>query len=155
MTVPTVSATGMPAIDGSKGAGTAQAARDAMPAAPNQAADRAQTQAFDAQMGVAPSEPGAAGTVRMHQSHETHSLDAVVSKVRAETAALDTRYQDTMKQTLHPSTLVDPSDPMMSMVRLADFSYSASLTLAQYQFSMSMADASNGVSHSLLKNNAE
>jgi hypothetical protein len=47
---------------------------------------------------------------------------------------------------------LDKTDVTMTMVKLADFSYFASMTLAEYQMDMSFAQAANGVSHSLLKN---
>ena len=47
---------------------------------------------------------------------------------------------------------LDSMDVTMTMVKLADFSYFASMTLAEYQIDMSFAQAANGVSHSLLKN---
>lgn len=47
---------------------------------------------------------------------------------------------------------LDSMDVTMTMVKLADFSYFASMTLAEYQMDMSFAQAANGVSHSLLKN---
>ncbi|HEX7684468.1 MAG TPA: hypothetical protein VF446_13205 [Trinickia sp.] len=155
MTVPAVPSVELSDVKGSKGVSATQAANEAMPAAPNKEADTAQSQAFDRHMGVASTEAAPAGTVHMHRAHEARSLDALVAHVRAETAALDTRYQAAMTQMEHPGALLDPSDPMMSMVRLTDFTLTTTLTMQQYQFSMTMADASNGVTHSLLKNNAE
>lgn len=160
MTVPAVPSVALSDVKGSKDASATHAANEAMPAAPNKEADPAQAKDFDRQMGVASTEatPGAsapAGTIHMHRAHETRSLDALVARVRSETAALDTRYQAAMQQMEHPGALLDPSDPMMSMVRLTDFTLSTTVTMQQYQFSMTMADASNGVTHSLLKNNAE
>ncbi|RDU98068.1 hypothetical protein [Trinickia dinghuensis] len=159
MTVPAVTAVQSSVAQGASGAnaavGEAQAAQRAMPAAPRQEADPAQASAFDAQMSGQAAQAAPTGTVHMHSAQATHSLDAVVTHMRKETAALDVRYQEAMSQMEHPAALIDPSDPMMTMVRLTDFTLSTSVTLQQYQFSMAMADASNGVTHSLLKNNAE
>jgi hypothetical protein len=153
MTVPAVAAVQLADAKGPSGAGVTAA--QAMPAAPVGQADPAQASAFDAHMGAQAEQAAPAGTIRMHSAHETHSFDAVVTHMRNETAALDARYQAAMQQMEHPATLIDASDPMMTMVRLTDFTLSTSVTMQQYQFSMAMADASNGVTHSLLKNNAE
>ncbi|HTH73406.1 MAG TPA: hypothetical protein VL635_03285 [Trinickia sp.] len=155
MTVPAVPSVELSDVKGSKGVSATQAANEAMPAAPNKEAEPAHAKDFDQQMGVASAEPAPAGTIHMHRAHETRSLDALVAHVRSETAALDTRYQAAVQQMEHPGSLLDPSDPMMSMVRLTDFTLTTTVTMQQYQFSMTMADASNGVTHSLLKNNAE
>lgn len=157
MTVPAVAAVPAAALSevkGPNGASAAQAAAHAMPAAPDRAADSSQASAFDAQMSADAAEP-TAGAVHMHRAQETGGLDAMVTRVRKETAALDSRYEAAMSQMEHPAALIDPSDPMMTMVRLTDFTLTTSVTMQQYQFSMAMADASNGVTHSLLKNNAE
>lgn len=152
MTAPIIPA--IDAVQSVQGAKSpAAAAADAMPAAPDKAADPASAHEFAGH--VAGADAGQAGTVQMHRAHEPHALEAAIAHMRADTATLDARYEQAMTQASHASSLIDPSDPMMSMVRLADFSYSTSLTLAQYQFSMSMADASNGLSRSLLKNNTE
>jgi len=153
MTVPVAAAVQLSDAKGPGGAGVTAA--QAMPAAPVGQADSAQASAFDAHMGAQAEQAAPVGTIRMHSAHETHSLDAVVAHMRNETAALDARYQAAMSQMEHPATLIDASDPMMTMVRLTDFTLSTSVTMQQYQFSMAMADASNGVTHSLLKNNAE
>ncbi len=157
MTVPAVPAVPLSEVKGSNGVSAAQAAAHAMPAAPAKDAESAQASAFDAHMGAQTqaTEPAPAGAVHMHRAHETHSIDAMVTNMRKETAALDSRYEAAMSQMEHPAALIDPSDPMMTMVRLTDFTLTTSVTMQQYQFSMAMADASNGVTHSLLKNNAE
>ena len=155
MTVPAVAAVQLSEAQGPGGANAAAQAAQAMPAPPRQEADSAQASAFDAHMSADPALSAPAGTIPMHSAQETHSLDAVVTHMRKETAALDARYQAAMSQMEHPAALIDPSDPMMTMVRLTDFTLSTSVTMQQYQFSMAMADASNGVTHSLLKNNAE
>ena len=158
MTVPAVPAVGAvqrSEAEGPSGASAARMAAHAMPPAPEHEANPAQASAFDAQMGAEPAEPAAAGSIHMHRPQETSGLDAVITHVRTETAALDARYQAAISQIEHPSALIDPSDPMMTMVRLTDFTLTTSVTMQQYQFSMAMADASNGVTHSLLKNNAE
>ena len=153
MTVPAAAAGQFSSAKESSGAGVTAA--QAMPAAPVAQADPAQANAFDAHMNAQAAPDAPAGTVRMHSAHESHSLDAVVTHMRNETAALDARYQAAMSQMEHPAALIDAGDPMMTMVRLTDFTLSTSVTMEQYQFSMAMADASNGVTHSLLKNNAE
>ncbi|WP_206951734.1 hypothetical protein [Trinickia acidisoli] len=155
MTVPAVSTVQLSDVKGPNGVSAAASANEAMPAAPVHEADPAQAGAFDAHMSAQSTESAPAGTVRMHSAQETHSLDAVVTHVRKETAALDARYDAAMQQMEHPEALIDASDPMMTMVRLTDFTLSTSVTMQQYQFSMAMADASNGVTQSLLKNNAE
>lgn len=152
--VPAVPASALSEVKGPNGASAAQAAAHAMPAAPERAADSSQASAFDAHMRSDTAEP-TAGAVHMHRAQETGGLDAMVTRVRKETAALDSRYEAAMSQMEHPAALIDPSDPMMTMVRLTDFTLTTSVTMQQYQFSMAMADASNGVTHSLLKNNAE
>lgn len=147
----------VPAIGAASNAPTSlTAATGASPAAGGTApgeADPAQAKEFDGHMAsaVAP-----AGNVQMHRVHATtHSVDSTMAHIRTETAALDAKYESAMEKGTHISSIVDPSDPMMTMVQLADFSYSTSMTLAQYQFSMSMANASNGLTHSLLKNQSE
>ena len=156
MTVPAVPTVQLSEMSTSKGASAATAAAHAMPAAPNQDADQAQASAFDAQMSGQSAEAAPVGAVHMHRSaHETSSLDAMVNKMRKETAALDARYQAAMEQMEHPAALLDMSDPAMAMVRMVDFTITTSATMQQYQFSMTMADASNGVTHSLLKNDTQ
>jgi hypothetical protein len=155
MTVPVVAPVQLSEVKGPNGASAAQRAANAMPAAPEHEPDPAQASAFDARMGAAAPEPTAAGSIHMHRAHEASGLDAVITHVRKETGALDSRYQAAMSQMEHPAAMIDPSDPMMTMVRLTDFTLTTSVTMQQYQFSMAMADASNGVTHSLLKNNAE
>jgi hypothetical protein len=152
--VPAVPTVGLPGANRPNGASEAQAAAHAMPAAPTHEADSGEAGAFDTHMSTDAAEP-AAGAVHLHRAQEAGGLDAMVTRVRKETAALDSRYEAAMSQMEHPAALIDPSDPMMTMVRLTDFTLTTSVTMQQYQFSMAMADASNGVTHSLLKNNAE
>lgn len=155
MTAPAVPTIELSEVKGSKGMSAAKAATEAMPAAPNQEADAAQAKDFDGHMGVASTE-STPGTVHMHRAQEaTHGLDATLSRVRTETAALDARYHAMTSQIDHMDALVDSSDPMMSMVRMADFAMQASATMQQYQFSMSMADTANGTTKSLLKDSTQ
>lgn len=156
MTVPAVPTVELSEASKSKGASAAAAATQAMPAAPNQEADAAEASAFHAHMSAQSAESAPVGTVHMHRGvYETRSLDALVDHMRKETAALDARYDAAMQQMEHPAALLDTSDPVLAMVKMADFTMTTSATMQQYQFSMTMADASNGVTHSLLKNNAE
>jgi len=153
MTVPAVPTVQLSEASTTKGANTAAAAAQAMPAAPNQEADPALANTFDAQRFGQSAEPAATGTVHMHRAgHEAHNFDAMIDKVRKETAALDARYESAMQQMEHPAALLDTGgDPAMAMVKMLDFTLTTSATMQQYQFSMTVADASNGVTHSLLK----
>lgn len=153
MTVPAVPTVELSEASTTKGASAAAAAAQAMPAAPNQEADPALANAFDAQRFGQSAESAPAGAVHMHRAaHESHSFDAMIDKVRKETTALDARYETAMQQMEHPAALLDMSgDPAMTMVKMLDFTLTTSATMQQYQFSMTVADASNGVTHSLLK----
>ncbi|PMS18166.1 hypothetical protein C0Z18_18250 [Trinickia dabaoshanensis] len=126
-------------------------AASVMPAAPTQAPSAADAKHFDHQ--VAGSDAANVGTVQMHHSvNKPHGIEEVVTHLRTETAALDAKFDKTFSQGVHATSFIDSSDPMMSMVRMADFSYSATTMLMQYQFSLNIADASTGTTKSLIKN---
>lgn len=126
-------------------------AASVMPAAPTEAPSAAGAKHFDQH--VAGTDAANVGTVQMHHSvTKAHGFDEVVAHLRTETAALDAKFDSTFSQGMHATSFIDTNDPMMSMVRMADFSYSATTMLMQYQFSMNVADASTGTTKSLIKN---
>jgi hypothetical protein len=43
------------------------------------------------------------------------------------------------------------SDPLMTMVQAMDFQWTATTTISEYQLSLSVAQAANGFTHTVLK----
>ena len=129
-------------------------ARSVMPDAPTHAPSAADAKHFDHQVaGKDAATVGNVGSVQMHHSvSKPHGFEEVVTHLRTETAALDAKFDSTFSQGVHATSFIDSNDPMMSMVRMADFSYSATTMLMQYQFSLNIADASTGTTKSLIKN---
>lgn len=155
MTVPAITAIEPSAVH--KPAAEHINAHSVMPAAPTQAPSATDAQHFDHQVAGNNvghvGNVGDAGTVQMHHSvSKPHGFEEVVAHLRTETAALDAKFDSTFSQGVHATSFIDSNDPMMSMVRMADFSYSATTMLMQYQFSLNIADASTGTTKSLIKN---
>lgn len=152
MTVPAITAIEPAAVH--KPAAEHINAHSVMPDAPTQAPSAADATHFDHRVaGKDAATVGNVGTVQMHHSvSKPHGLEEVVTHLRTETAALDAKFDSTFSQGMHATSFIDSNDPMMSMVRMADFSYSATTMLMQYQFSLNIADASTGTTKSLIKN---
>ncbi|MFL9874829.1 hypothetical protein [Paraburkholderia megapolitana] len=121
----------------------AQTAPATAPAA--QVAATAQTQPTQ------PVEP-ASTDVRMTPVEANHS--SLVERLRSFTSDLDTRYSSLQKHQTEMLTSMtqNGNDPLMSMAQAMDFQWSATTTISEYQLSLAVAQATNGLTHSILKN---
>lgn len=118
------------------------------------ASDPAQVRQFDALM-----QPGAATgagdiaapTVRMTPAQANES--SLVERLRAYGNDLDTRYANIDKHRTEMLTSMadNRSDPLMTMVQAMDFQWTATTTISEYQLSLSVAQAANGFTHTVLK----
>ncbi|KVU76606.1 hypothetical protein WK73_10820 [Burkholderia ubonensis] len=124
------------------------------------ASDPAQVRQFDALMqpgaspgGAAPaSAPSdAAPAVRMTPAQANHS--SLVERLRAYGNDLDARYANIDKHRTEMLTSMadNRSDPLMTMVKAMDFQWTATTTISEYQLSLSVAQAANGFTHTVLK----
>ncbi|MBR8461115.1 hypothetical protein KDW07_28640 [Burkholderia dolosa] len=142
-------------------AGAAQQARSA--------SDPAQVRQFDALMqpgaatgagavaspssgaAMSPAAADAAPTVRMTPAQANES--SLVERLRAYGNDLDTRYANIDKHRTEMLTSMadNRSDPLMTMVQAMDFQWTATTTISEYQLSLSVAQAANGFTHTVLK----
>lgn len=131
------------------------------------ASDPAQVQQFDALMqpGASPAQApsataspaaahvqaDAAPTVRMTPAQANAS--SLVERLRTYGNDLDARYANIDKhRTEMLTTMADKrSDPLMTMVQAMDFQWTATTTISEYQLSLSVAQAANGFTHTVLK----
>ncbi|KVU21841.1 hypothetical protein [Burkholderia ubonensis] len=130
------------------------------------ASDPAQVRQFDALMQPGAS-PGAAASaasaapasvpsdaspaVRMTPAQANHS--SLVERLRAYGNDLDARYANIDKHRTEMLTSMadNRSDPLMTMVKAMDFQWTATTTISEYQLSLSVAQAANGFTHTVLK----
>ncbi|KVZ40876.1 hypothetical protein [Burkholderia ubonensis] len=127
------------------------------------ASDPAQVRQFDALMqpGASPGgaasaasasvPPEAAPAVRMTPAQANHS--SLVERLRAYGNDLDARYANIDKHRTEMLTSMadNRSDPLMTMVKAMDFQWTATTTISEYQLSLSVAQAANGFTHTVLK----
>ncbi|KVU33574.1 hypothetical protein WK66_02890 [Burkholderia ubonensis] len=130
------------------------------------ASDPAQVRQFDALMQPGAS-PGAAASaasaapasvpsdaapaVRMTPAQANHS--SLVERLRTYGNDLDARYAniDRHRTEMLTSMADNRSDPLMTMVKAMDFQWTATTTISEYQLSLSVAQAANGFTHTVLK----
>ncbi|WP_333990867.1 hypothetical protein [Burkholderia orbicola] len=126
------------------------------------ASDPAQVRQFDALMqpGVSPSSSGvamarapadAAPAVQMTPAQANQS--SLVERLRTYGNDLDSRYAniDKHRSEMLTSMADSRSDPLMTMVKAMDFQWTATTTISEYQLSLSVAQAANGFTHTVLK----
>ncbi|KVQ01112.1 hypothetical protein WJ99_09235 [Burkholderia ubonensis] len=123
------------------------------------ASDPAQVRQFDALMqpgGAASAAPAsvpsdASPAVRMTPAQANHS--SLVERLRAYGNDLDARYANIDKHRTEMLTSMadNRSDPLMTMVKAMDFQWTATTTISEYQLSLSVAQAANGFTHTVLK----
>ncbi|MGU7773003.1 hypothetical protein ACV229_22850 [Burkholderia sp. MR1-5-21] len=130
------------------------------------ASDPAQVRQFDALMqpgassadtaSTAPAaaarvEPDAAPAVRMTPAQANAS--SLVERLRAYGNDLDTRYAniDRHRTEMLTSMADNRNDPLMTMAKAMDFQWTATTTISEYQLSLSVAQAANGFTHTVLK----
>ncbi|KVU92577.1 hypothetical protein WK76_13115 [Burkholderia ubonensis] len=124
------------------------------------ASDPAQVRQFDALMQPGASPGGAAPAsvpsdaspaVRMTPAQANHS--SLVERLRAYGNDLDARYGNIDKHRTEMLTSMadNRSDPLMTMVKAMDFQWTATTTISEYQLSLSVAQAANGFTHTVLK----
>jgi hypothetical protein len=78
---------------------------------------------------------------------------SLVERLRAYGNDLDTRYANIDKHRTEMLTSMadNRSDPLMTMVQAMDFQWTATTTISEYQLSLSVAQAANGFTHTVLK----
>lgn len=141
-------------------ANVAQTSMNGAPSGPGRA-DAAQVQQFDTLMqgGTNPAAAGASNpaqlaTVPAVQMQPGAPPSSALSDLRAYGNELNQRFDrigEQRKKLMASMGHLD-GDPMMAMVQMMDFHWNAATTMAEYQLTLSVAQAANGVSHSLLKN---
>ncbi|WP_256258643.1 hypothetical protein, partial [Burkholderia ubonensis] len=106
--------------------------------------------------GAAPAAPAsvpsdAAPAVRMTPAQANHS--SLVERLRTYGNDLDARYANIDKHRTEMLTSMadNRSDPLMTMVKAMDFQWTATTTISEYQLSLSVAQAANGFTHTVLK----
>lgn len=158
----------------------ANAAQTAQAGAQNKAQDSAQVRQFDGLMqpadtqaanpaapagqATAPGTPNApaqaaqaavlqAPTTTVQMTPQT-APSSLVERLRDFTTDLDTRYSKLQKHQVQMLTSItqNANDPMMAMAEALDFQWSATTTISEYQLSLAVAQATNGLTHSILKN---
>ncbi|KVE63472.1 hypothetical protein WI96_17895 [Burkholderia vietnamiensis] len=133
------------------------------------ASDPAQVRQFDALMqpgaagGSSPSAAGvamsrapadAAPAVQMTPATPAQANHAsLVERLRTYGNDLDTRYANIDKHRAEMLTSMADNrrDPLMTMVQAMDFQWTATTTISEYQLSLSVAQAANGFTHTVLK----
>ncbi|MGR3908479.1 hypothetical protein Q3A80_15670 [Burkholderia sp. SR8] len=134
------------------------------------ASDPAQVRQFDALMqpGASPAatSPSASGVamsrapadaapaVQMTPATPAQAnQSSLVERLRTYGNDLDTRYANIDKhRTEMLTSMADSrSDPLMTMVQAMDFQWTATTTISEYQLSLSVAQAANGFTHTVLK----
>ncbi|KVR42009.1 hypothetical protein [Burkholderia multivorans] len=129
------------------------------------AADPAQVREFDALMqpravsaDTAP--PAAAMSSATHDAVPAVQMtpaqanaSSLVERLRAYGNDLDARYANIDKHRTEMLTSMadNRSDPLMTMVQAMDFQWTATTTISEYQLSLSVAQAANGFTHTVLK----
>ncbi|CAG9244858.1 conserved hypothetical protein [Burkholderia diffusa] len=132
------------------------------------ASDPAQVRQFDALMqpGAAAASPSASGVAMSRApadaapavqmtpatpAQANHS--SLVERLRTYGNDLDTRYANIDKHRTEMLTSMadNRSDPLMTMVKAMDFQWTATTTISEYQLSLSVAQAANGFTHTVLK----
>ncbi|MDN7595632.1 hypothetical protein QZM96_02985 [Burkholderia multivorans] len=132
---------------------------------PGAAADPAQVREFDALMqpraasaDAAP--PAAAMSAAAHDAAPAVQMtpaqanaSSLVERLRAYGNDLDARYANIDKHRTEMLTSMadNRSDPLMTMVQAMDFQWTATTTISEYQLSLSVAQAANGFTHTVLK----
>jgi hypothetical protein len=96
--------------------------------------------------------PPVSTDVRMTPADANRS--SLVERLRTFTNDLDMRYSGLQKhqEQMLTSLSQNSSDPLMSMAQAMDFQWSATTTISEYQLSLAVAQATNGLTHSILKN---
>ncbi|KWI43089.1 hypothetical protein [Burkholderia stagnalis] len=119
------------------------------PGAP--AADASAAHASGASARAAQERPDAAPTVRMTPAQANAS--SLVERLRTYGNDLDARYAniDRHRTEMLTSMADNRSDPLMTMVKAMDFQWTATTTISEYQLSLSVAQAANGFTHTVLK----
>ncbi|MFM0044819.1 hypothetical protein [Paraburkholderia sediminicola] len=161
-------------------AALASAAQTAQTGAQNKPQDGAQIRQFDGLMqpsdthaanaSAAAGQPAAPGTPNAPtQAAQTVALQSpttavqmtpqtapssLVERLRDFTTDLDTRYSKLQNHQVQMLTSMtqNANDPMMAMAQAMDFQWSATTTISEYQLSLAVAQATNGLTHSILKN---
>lgn len=79
---------------------------------------------------------------------------SLAERLRGYTSELDTRYSKLQAHQVEmlQSMGQNANDPMMAMAQAMDFQWSATTTISEYQLSLAVAQATNGLTHSILKN---
>ncbi|MBU9144212.1 hypothetical protein [Burkholderia multivorans] len=129
------------------------------------AADPAQVREFDALMqpraasadtappaaAMSPATHDAVPAVQMTPAQANAS--SLVERLRAYGNDLDARYANIDKHRTEMLTSMadNRSDPLMTMVQAMDFQWTATTTISEYQLSLSVAQAANGFTHTVLK----
>ncbi|MBY4754705.1 hypothetical protein [Burkholderia dolosa] len=115
------------------------------------ASDPAQVRQFDALMQPGAATGAGASAVRMTPAQANES--SLVERLRAYGNDLDTRYANIDKHRTEMLTSMadNRSDPLMTMVQAMDFQWTATTTISEYQLSLSVAQAANGFTHTVLK----
>ncbi|WP_261541007.1 hypothetical protein [Burkholderia multivorans] len=132
---------------------------------PGAAADPAQVREFDALMqpraasadaappaaAMSAATRDAAPAVQMTPAQANAS--SLVERLRAYSNDLDARYANIDKHRTEMLTSMadNRSDPLMTMVQAMDFQWTATTTISEYQLSLSVAQAANGFTHTVLK----
>jgi len=130
------------------------------------ASDPAQVRQFDTLMQPGAASPSASGVAMSRVSADAapavqmtpatpaqanHS--SLVERLRTYGNDLDTRYANIDKHRTEMLTSMadNRSDPLMTMVQAMDFQWTATTTISEYQLSLSVAQAANGFTHTVLK----
>ncbi|HEF5785685.1 hypothetical protein WK80_17855 [Burkholderia multivorans] len=129
------------------------------------AADPAQVREFDTLMqpraasadtappaaAMSPATHDAVPAVQMTPAQANAS--SLVERLRAYGNDLDARYANIDKHRTEMLTSMadNRSDPLMTMVQAMDFQWTATTTISEYQLSLSVAQAANGFTHTVLK----
>ncbi|RQR49828.1 hypothetical protein DIE21_19360 [Burkholderia sp. Bp9140] len=130
------------------------------------ASDPAQVRQFDALMQPGAASPSASGVAMSRAPADAASAvqmtpatpaqanhSSLVERLRTYGNDLDTRYANIDKhRTEMLTSMADQrSDPLMTMVQAMDFQWTATTTISEYQLSLSVAQAANGFTHTVLK----
>ncbi|KVV53170.1 hypothetical protein WT27_28730 [Burkholderia territorii] len=131
------------------------------------ASDPAQVRQFDALMqpgaspaatspsasGVAMSRTAADAAPAVQMTPAQANQSSLVERLRTYGNDLDARYANIDKHRTEMLTSMadNRSDPLMTMVKAMDFQWTATTTISEYQLSLSVAQAANGFTHTVLK----
>ncbi|WGS44099.1 hypothetical protein LFL97_26180 [Burkholderia sp. JSH-S8] len=119
------------------------------PGAPAADPSAAHASGMSARAAQAPTD--AAPAVRMTPAQANAS--SLVERLRTYGNDLDARYANIDKHRTEMLTSMadNRSDPLMTMVKAMDFQWTATTTISEYQLSLSVAQAANGFTHTVLK----